>query len=234
MQTKTLFSPDLQLEYAQSVYTTVDEVVLEVGETMELERFPEERFYYFTDGRGMMDIYPGDQYDIRQNTSLWTTPMIPTEIVNTGPRPLYFTVFRVSGVPVPDIEGGMLSWTEVGGGGEAAPGSGQSTVYVYETHRHEEGLHLRIHLMPLRRAQRTHDPAELLTLLPGGSTQRHTHPEIEETMYVLCGAGVAMWDDEEIPVAPGSALCYPKDVVRELRNTGKTPLAYICHSASLH
>ena len=26
-----------------------------------------------------MDIYPGDLYEIRQTTALWTTPLIPTE-----------------------------------------------------------------------------------------------------------------------------------------------------------
>jgi mannose-6-phosphate isomerase-like protein (cupin superfamily) len=159
--------------------------------------------------------------------------MIPTEIRSTGPRPLYFTVFKVGDVPVPEIRDGMLSWTAVDSAGHGAPGSGQNTVYLYETHRHEEGLHLRIHLIPLRRSQRTHDPAEVLTLLPGSATQRHTHPDIEETIYVLTGSGVALWDDDEVEIGPGTGLCYPKDVVRLVRNTGDTPLAYICHSAAL-
>ncbi len=127
----------------------------------------------------------------------------------------------------------MLTWTAVDASGGAAPGAGQNTVNLYETHRHEEGLHLRIHLIALRRSQRTHDPAEVLTLLPGSATQRHTHPDIEETIYVLTGTGIAVWDDEEVEIGPGSALCYPKDVVRLVRNTGDTPLAYMCHSAAL-
>lgn len=233
MEVRTLFSPGSGGSYQQSRYTSVDEVELGIGATMPLQGFPEERLYYFTDGRGFMDIYPGDQYEIRQNTALWTTPMIPTEIRNTGPRPLYFTLFRVGGVPVPEMREGMLTWTAVDASGEAAPGSGQNTVYLYETPRHEEGLHLRIHLIPLRRSQRTHHPAEVLTLLSGSATQRHTHPDIEETIYVLTGTGVAVWDDEDIGIGPGSALCYPKDVVRLVRNTGDTPLVYICHSAAL-
>ncbi|CAN5711580.1 hypothetical protein BH23CHL2_BH23CHL2_35610 [soil metagenome] len=233
MEVRTLFSPGSGVNYQQSRYTSVDEVKLAVGEIMPLQGYPEERLYYFADGRGFMDIYPGDQYEIRQNTALWTTPMIPTEIRSTGPRPLYFTLFRVEGVPVPEVHGGMLTWTAVDATGEAAPGAGQNTVYLYETPRHEEGLHLRIHLIPLRRSQRTHNPVEVLTLLPGSATQRHTHPDIEETIYVLTGTGVAVWDDEEIEIGPGSALCYPKDVVRLVRNSGETPLAYICHSASL-
>jgi mannose-6-phosphate isomerase-like protein (cupin superfamily) len=233
MQVKTLFSPGTGSPYQQCRFTSVDEVELDVGETLPLQGFPEERLYYFTDGRGFLDIYPDDQYEIRQNTALWTTPMIPTEIRNTGPRPLYFTVFRVGNVPLPEVRDGMLTWTAVGNSGHAAPGSGQSTVYVYETPRHEEGLHLRIHLIGLRRSQRTHDPAEVLTLLPGTATQRHTHPDIEETIYVLTGSGVALWDDDEVAIAPGSALCYPRDVVRLVRNTGDTPLVYVCHSASL-
>jgi mannose-6-phosphate isomerase-like protein (cupin superfamily) len=233
MQTRTLFSPSEPGLHARSRYTTLDEVELAVGETMALERFPEERLYVFTDGRGMLDIYPGDQYEIRQTTALWTTPMIPTEIRNTGPRPLHCVVFRVSDVAIPEVREGMLLWTSVDAGGNAAPGSGQNTVYLYEGHRHEEGLHLRIHLIPLRRSQRTHDPAEMLTLLPGGSTQLHTHPDIEESIYVLCGSGQARWDEESIDLAPGSALCYPPGVVRRISNGGDVPLTYICHAASL-
>jgi len=233
MEVTTLFEPGHGNRYQQSQHTSVDEVMLPVGATIPLQGYPEERLYYFTDGRGFMDIYPGDQYEIRQNTALWTTPMIPTEIRNTGPRPLYFTVFRTADVPIPEIRDGMLTWTAVDASGGAAPGAGQNTVNLYETHRHEEGLHLRIHLIALRRSQRTHDPAEVLTLLPGSATQRHTHPDIEETIYVLTGTGNAVWDDEEVEIGPGSALCYPKDVVRLVRNTGDTPLAYMCHSAAL-
>lgn len=233
MQHRTLFSPGQGPAHAISQFTTLEEVVLEVGETMPLQRFPEERLYVFTDGRGMMDIYPGDQYEIRQTTALWTTPMIPTELRNTGPRPLYFALFRVGGVIAPEVREGMLLWTAVDGSGQAAPGSGQNTVYLYEGHRHEEGLHLRIHLIPLRRSQRTHDPAEMLTLLPGGSTQLHTHPDIEESIYVLCGTGQALWDEQTIDLQPGSALCYPPGVVRKITNMGDAPLTYICHAASL-
>lgn len=233
VEIRTLFAPDQQQQYAHSRFTALDEASLAVGEILPLSRFPEERLYVFTDGRGFMDIYPGDQYEIRQTTALWTTPLIPTEIRNTGPRPLHFVVFRVAGVPVPELHDGMLTWTSVDASGHAAPGSGQNTVYVYETHRHEEGLHLRIHLIPLRRAQRTHDPAEMLTLLPGGSTQRHTHPDIEESIYVLNGSGRAMWDDTWIDIGPGSALCYPANVVRMVHNHGDAPLTYICHAVGL-
>ncbi len=96
MEVKTLFEPGHGDRYQQSQHTSVDEVMLPVGATIPLQGYPEERLYYFTDGRGFMDIYPGDQYEIRQNTALWTTPMIPTEIRNTGPRPLYFAVFRTA------------------------------------------------------------------------------------------------------------------------------------------
>jgi quercetin dioxygenase-like cupin family protein len=233
VEVNTLFAPHQQSAHALSRYTTLDEAELAVGERMPLATFPEERLYLFTDGRGFMDIYPGDQYEIRQTTALWTTPLIPTEIRNTGPRPLHFVVFRVGGVPVPEMRDGMLTWTSVDASGHAAPGSGQNTVYVYETHRHDEGLHLRIHLIPLRRAQRTHDPAEMLTLLPGGSTQRHTHPDIEESIYVLNGTGRAMWDDEWLPIGPGSALCYPPGIVRMVHNDSDAPLTYVCHAAGV-
>jgi quercetin dioxygenase-like cupin family protein len=234
MQTRTLFSPaQRKLPNASSRHTTLDEFELAPGEVMPSQRFPEERLYIFTDGRGVMDIYPGDVYEIRQTTALWTTPMIPTELRNTGPRTLHGVVFRVGDVPIPEVNGGMLTWTSVGAYGQAAPGSGQNTVYVYEGPRHDEGLHLRIYLIGLRRSQRTHDPAEMLTLLPGGATQLHTHPDIEESLYVLCGEGVATWDEREVALRPGAALCYPPNVVRKVMNTGAAPLTYLCHAASI-
>ena len=234
MQTRTLFSPAMRDNpHTLSRYTTLDEFELAPGEVMPSQRFPEERLYIFTDGRGLMDIYPGDLYEIRQTTALWTTPLIPTELRNTGPRPLHGVVFRVGEVPVPRLAGELLTWTSVAASGQAAPGFGQNTVYVYETPRHDEGLHLRIYLIGLRRSQRTHDPAEMLTLLPGGATQAHTHPDIEESLYILCGAGVASWDGDEIALRPGDALCYPPNVVRKVVNTGVAPLTYICHAVSL-
>ncbi|RIK46810.1 MAG: hypothetical protein DCC58_01965 [Chloroflexi bacterium] len=233
MEQRTLFAPDKPTDRAQSRQIALDEVRLEVDEVLPLAGYPEERLYVFTDGRGFMDIYPGDHYEIRQTTALWTTPLIPTEIRNTGPRPLHFVVFRIGDVPLPEQHDGMLTWTAVGADGKAAPGSGQNTVYVYETRRHEEGLHLRIHLIPLRRAQRMHDPAEMLTLLPGGSTQRHTHPDIEESIYILCGSGQALWNDTWLDIAPGDALCYPPHVIRKVTNTGDTPLTYLCVSCGV-
>ena len=234
MQTRTLFSPEHEQPFAISRYTALDEIELAVGERLDHARFPEERVYVFTDGRGMLDVYPGDQYDIRQTTALWTTPMIPTAIWNTGPRPLHAVVFRVGGVPVPSVVDGVLTWTAVDGTGTARAGSGQNTVYIYEEPRHEEGLHLRIHLVPLRRAQRTHDPVEMLILLPGGETQHHTHPDIEESIYVMAGSGTAYWGDQQVPLEPGSALCYPPGITRKIANTGDSLLTYICHAASLN
>lgn len=240
METRTLLSPTLPGRgLAVSRWTTVLECRLDPGERLPLERFPEERLYLFTDGRGMLDVYPGDVYELRQNTALWTTPMLPTSIWNSGPRPLHWVVFCVGGVPVPELQrlpgapDGLLTWTSVTSGAHAAPGSGQSTVYVYEGHRHDEGLHLQIRLVPLRRAQRTHDPAELLTLLPGGATQLHTHPDIEETSYILAGEGIAQWDEHEIALHPGDVICYPPGVVRKMTNRGDSTLVYLCHSAGL-
>ncbi len=233
MLTRTLFSPTDSNQFAISQFTTLDEIELAVGERIDQMRYPEERLYVFTDGRGMLDVYPGDQYDIRQTTALWTTPMIPISIWNTGSRPLHAAVFRVSNVPVPDLRDGLLTWTAVHGSDAPAPGSGQNTVYVYETPRHEEGLHLRIHLIPLRRSQRTHDPVEMLILLPGGETQLHTHPDIEESIYVLAGQGVAHWGEERVRLSAGSALCYPPGVTRKIANDGDGLLTYVCHAASL-
>jgi mannose-6-phosphate isomerase-like protein (cupin superfamily) len=233
MDERILFQPERAGPHTRSRITTLREAALAPGESQELARYPEERLYIFTDGWGMMDIYPGDRYQIRQATALWTTPLIPTALYNTGLLPLHYVIFSVSEVVLPEMREGLLLWTAVAADGQAAPGSGQNTVYIFEQPRHEEGLHLRIHLIPLRRSQRTHDPAEVLTLLPGGATQLHTHPDIEESLYVLCGRGTAWWDDERVPLEPGKAMCYPPGVVRKVTNDGDAPLTYICHSAAV-
>ena len=58
MNVRTLFAPDHGQPHAVSRYTALDEAVLDVGETLHLSRFPEQRLYVFTDGRGFMNIYP--------------------------------------------------------------------------------------------------------------------------------------------------------------------------------
>ena len=107
MQTRTLFSPAQHSPTARSRYTTLDAFELAVGARLPSQGFPEERLWIFTDGRGMLNVYgdPGDQYDIRQTTALWTTPSIETEIWNTGPRPLHGVIFRVGDVPESNATG---------------------------------------------------------------------------------------------------------------------------------
>jgi mannose-6-phosphate isomerase-like protein (cupin superfamily) len=47
------------------------------------------------------------------------------------------------------------------------------------------------------------------------------------------GNGEAHWDDQRVPIEPGSTLCYPPGVTRRIVNSGDSLLTYICHAADL-
>ena len=65
MFVKHIMSPEL----SGSIRSYIEEVTLNVGETLELTSRPEECLFYFMDGRGIMSIYDpipdGDVYEIR-------------------------------------------------------------------------------------------------------------------------------------------------------------------------
>lgn len=62
-------------------------------------------------------------------------------------------------------------------------------------------------------------------LLPGKGHDRHNHPESEEVLYVLSGAGEQMLDDSEpFPVGPGATIHVPTAMFHSTRNTGWEPL----------
>lgn len=82
MQTRTLFAPSQPGRWARSQFTTLDERVLDAGESLPLQRLAEERLYVFTDGRGLMDIYPGD--------ALCYPPGIVRKITNDTDAPLTY------------------------------------------------------------------------------------------------------------------------------------------------
>ena len=62
-------------------------------------------------------------------------------------------------------------------------------------------------------------------LLPGKGHDRHNHPESEEILYVLSGAGEQMLDDgEPFPVGPGDTIHIPTAMFHSTQNTGWEPL----------
>ncbi len=64
-----------------------------------------------------------------------------------------------------------------------------------------------------------------VVLLPGKGHDRHNHPESEEILYVLSGAGEQMVaDGEPFPVKPGDAIYVPTAVYHSTLNTGWEPM----------
>ena len=230
----------LGTEDSGSKRTSIDEVVMPENISLPLQGFPEERLYYFLDGRGVMSIYEefpkGDVYELRQDTAIYMTPGIKHELMNTGNSPLRYVIFKVEGGIVPE---GELSWSAVSQRGVTVDkpmvGSGQATTRVFDEGLNpskEEGLHLRIHDIWLRRPQKFAN-AEVLTVAPGRSTRLHNHYDTGETCYILVGEGHFIWNDKKIACHAGSSISYPPGVLRQIENTGKYPLSYICISSFL-
>ena len=228
----------LDYEKSGSKRTAIDEVEISAQTHLPLQDFPEERLYYVLDGRGIMSIYKespkGDVYELRQDVSVYMTPGIKHEIVNIGHTPLRYVIFLVKGGIAPEEE---LSWSAVTQRGVTVDkpmiGAGVAVTKVFDEGSNpsqEEGLHLRIRDIWLRRPQKFSN-AEVLTVAPGRSTRLHTHHDTGETCYILYGEGHFVWNDKEIPFKAGSSISYPVGVSRKVENTGKYPMSYICISS---
>jgi mannose-6-phosphate isomerase-like protein (cupin superfamily) len=225
-------------EISGSVRSYIQDISLEVGEDLGISKHPEERLYYVTDGRGIISIYEefprGDIYELRQDTTIWLTPMIEHQIINTGNSELRYVILMTTGGLAPN---GELTWSAITQRGVVIDkpqiGSGQATTRVFDEGTNpskEEGLHLRIRDIKLRRPQKFSN-AEVVTILPGRSTRPHTHYDSEENYYILVGEGIFHWDKKEIPCNSGSCISYPIGVKRYVENTGVYPLSYLCFSA---
>ena len=234
MRSKMIMSPQL----SGSVRSYILDESLDVGEDLGVHRYPEERLYYFTDGRGIMSIYEefprGDAYEIRQDTAVFLTPMLEHQIMNVGNSPLRYVVLMTTGGLAPD---GNLSWSVITQRGVVVEkpqiGAGQATTRVFDEHSNpskDEGLHLRIRDIMLRRPQKFSN-AEVVTIQPGRGTRPHTHHDSEENYYILVGEGIFHWDDRDIPCKAGDCVSYPVGVKRYVENTGSYPLSYLCFSA---
>jgi mannose-6-phosphate isomerase-like protein (cupin superfamily) len=228
----------LSPETSTSIRSYIDEVELDVDEVLPLEQFPEERLFYFLYGRGIMSIYEespkGDVYEIRQDTAVWITPMIKYQLINTGNHPLKYIILMATGGLAPK---GDLSWSVISERGVVVDkpqvGSGQATTRVFDEGLNpssEEGLHLRIRDIYLRRPQKFAN-AETVTIAPRRSTRPHTHHDSEENYYILVGKGNFIWNDKKIACDVGSCISFPIGVTRRVENIGEYPLTYVCFSA---
>jgi oxalate decarboxylase/phosphoglucose isomerase-like protein (cupin superfamily) len=64
-----------------------------------------------------------------------------------------------------------------------------------------------------------------VVLMPGKGHERHNHPESEEILYFLTGAGEQMLDDgQPFPVRGGDIIYVPTAVFHSTINTGWEPL----------
>lgn len=68
---------------------------------------------------------------------------------------------------------------------------------------------------------------------PGGFTPRHSHP-YEHEVYVLDGAGEIFEGDVARPLRPGTVVYVAPDEIHQFRNTGPTPLKFLCFVPHSH
>lgn len=61
----------------------------------------------------------------------------------------------------------------------------------------------------------------------GGFTPRHSHP-YEHEVYVLEGEGEVFEGNQAHPLRPGVVVLVKPDEVHQFRNTGATPLKFLC------
>lgn len=62
---------------------------------------------------------------------------------------------------------------------------------------------------------------------PGGYTPKHQHP-YEHEVYVLEGTGVVFEGGVEHPLSPGKVIFVPPNELHQFRNTGSTPMKFLC------
>ncbi|MEM7333967.1 MAG: cupin domain-containing protein [Chloroflexota bacterium] len=220
--------------------TAVNLINLPPNDSLPLAGHPEERLYYFLDGRGIFSIYDpapeGDVYEVRQDIAIYLTPGIKHEIINTGDSSLRYIEFLVKGGIMPESD---TAWTAVTQRGvtvdKPAVGSGVAVTKVFDELSNpskQEGQHLTIRDVWLRRPQMVLN-AEVLTIAPGRTTRLHTHYDSSETSFVFNGEGHFVWDEQEIPCSAGSVISYPIGVQRKVVNTGRFPMTYVLIAAKI-
>ncbi len=64
-------------------------------------------------------------------------------------------------------------------------------------------------------------------VVPGGHTPLHSHPH-EHEVFVLQGNGLVMEGETEHSIKPGTAVFVPGGTEHQFKNTGSTPLRFLC------
>jgi quercetin dioxygenase-like cupin family protein len=65
------------------------------------------------------------------------------------------------------------------------------------------------------------------TVPPGSFVREHAHDRVEEVIHVLAGAGIALIEDVEHPMVPGTTFFLGRHRRHKLMNTGTTDLTFI-------
>jgi len=65
-------------------------------------------------------------------------------------------------------------------------------------------------------------------VVPGGQVFTPHALATSEVYYILAGQGAMQIDDETCVVEPGDAIYIPPDARQYIRNTGDSPLVFIC------
>src|SRR5262249_10693501 len=66
-----------------------------------------------------------------------------------------------------------------------------------------------------------------VSLAPGMTVPRHSHPREAEVFFVLVGELQATVGDETFVLQPGDTLLAPRDIPHELRNSGNATNRYL-------
>ncbi len=226
---------DVLLTFEQTAdhNTQVEILTVPAGGTIGCCGYPEERLYLAESGYGVISVYDsveeGDVYVLRANVTAYFTPGLRHEIVNAGDIPLRLAVFRVRGGLVPDgAEEGVQKWTSIGRSKAVGTGFWYTDVFnLTENETAREGQFLQVWGVGMRRPQKM-AAGEVLLLGAGRATRKHAHSETHELFYILMGQGNFEIGDRVIPFSAGAVCDVPVGEVHLVRNTGKTPLLYIC------
>ncbi|HXE63467.1 MAG TPA: cupin domain-containing protein [Bryobacteraceae bacterium] len=72
----------------------------------------------------------------------------------------------------------------------------------------------------------------LIKVAPGDKVRpAHSHPNGEETIYIVAGEGRVLVDGDVSPVKTGSIVLFPQGKVHMLQNTGAVEMKVICFFA---
>jgi quercetin dioxygenase-like cupin family protein len=72
----------------------------------------------------------------------------------------------------------------------------------------------------------------VIQVAPGETVRpAHSHPNGEEVIYIVQGAGKVMIEGVVEPVQAGSAVLFPQGKVHTLRNTGTAEMKVVCFFA---